>query len=81
MPPRNSGFSFAAIFPALEPGDLLCVQSLDRIEVDPAAIHIASDHGENVLAAVLASRERVLSSTTARTLEGATAALDSAQAT
>ncbi len=76
------GFSFAAIFPALETGDLLCAQSLDRIEVDPAAIHIASDHGAKVLAAVLASRERVLSSTTARTLEGATAALDAiAQAT
>ena len=71
------GFSFAAIFPAMQPGDLLCVQSLDRIEIDPATIHSASDHGARVLAAVLASQERVLSSTTARTLEGASGALDS----
>jgi GNAT superfamily N-acetyltransferase/anti-sigma regulatory factor (Ser/Thr protein kinase) len=71
------GFSFASIFPAMQPGDLLCVQSLDRIEIDPATIHIASDHGARVLAAVLASQERVLSSTTARTLEGASVALDS----
>jgi GNAT superfamily N-acetyltransferase/anti-sigma regulatory factor (Ser/Thr protein kinase) len=71
------GFGFAAIFPEMAPGDLLCVQSLDRIEVDPATIHIASDHGASILAMVLASQDRVLSSTTARTLEGATAALDS----
>lgn len=71
------GFSFAAIFPSMQPDDLLCVQSLDRIDIDPAAIHIASDHGAAVLAAVLESRDRVLSSTTARTLEGATMALDS----
>ncbi len=69
------GFSFAAIFPAMESGDLLCVQSIDRIEVDPAAIHVASDHGAAVLAQVLGSRERVLASITSRTLEGATAAL------
>ncbi len=72
------GFSFAGVFPALEIGDLLCVQSLDRIDVDPAAIRTASAHGAEVLAAVLASRERVMSSTTARTLEGATVALESA---
>ncbi|MGH7914013.1 MAG: GNAT family N-acetyltransferase, partial [Candidatus Binataceae bacterium] len=70
------GFSFASVFPAVQPGDLLCVQSLDRIEVDPGVIHIASDHGARILAAVLASRDRVLSSTTARTLQGATVALD-----
>jgi GNAT superfamily N-acetyltransferase len=72
------GFSFAAIFPATEAGDLLCVQSLDRIEVNPDGIHTASEHGAEVLAAVLASRERVLSSTTARTLEGALSALNRA---
>lgn len=70
------GFSFASVFPAMQPGDLLCVQSLDRIEVDPAVIHIASDHGARILAEVLASRNRVLLSTTARTLEGARVALD-----
>lgn len=69
------GFSFASVFPAMQPGDLLCVQSLDRIELDPAAIHIASDHGARILAEVLASRDRVLSSVTARTLEGAKVAL------
>jgi anti-sigma regulatory factor (Ser/Thr protein kinase)/GNAT superfamily N-acetyltransferase len=69
------GFSFASIFPEMQPGDLLCVQSLDRVDIDPAAIHVASDHGQRMLAAVLASRERVLSSMSARTLEGATAAL------
>jgi hypothetical protein len=72
------GFSFASVFPAMQPGHLLCVQSLDRIEVDLAAIHIASDHGARILAEVLASRDRVLSSTTARTLEGARVALDGA---
>ena len=72
------GFSFAAVFPILAPGDLLCVQSLDRVEVDCEAIHIASDHGATVLAAVLASRDRVLSSNTARTLDGAIGALKSA---
>jgi anti-sigma regulatory factor (Ser/Thr protein kinase)/GNAT superfamily N-acetyltransferase len=71
------GFNFASVFPAMQSGDLLCVQSLDRIDVDPDAIHIASDHGAKILAAVLASLDRVLSSTTARTLEGATVALDS----
>jgi anti-sigma regulatory factor (Ser/Thr protein kinase)/GNAT superfamily N-acetyltransferase len=72
------GFSFAAVFPAMEAGDLLCVQSLDRVEVDPTAIRAASKHGAEVLSAVLASRERVMSSTTARTLEGATLALETA---
>jgi len=71
------GFSFASVFPAMQPGDLLCVQSLDRTEIDPSAIQIASDHGKAILARVLASQARVLSSTTARTLEGARAALDS----
>jgi GNAT superfamily N-acetyltransferase/anti-sigma regulatory factor (Ser/Thr protein kinase) len=69
------GFSFASIFPEMQPGDLLCVQSLDRVDIDPAAIHVASDHGQRLLAAVLASRDRVLSSMGARTLESATAAL------
>ncbi len=69
------GFSFASIFPAMQPGDLLCVQSLDRVDIDPAAIQVASEHGQRLLAAVLASRERVLSSMGARTLESATAAL------
>lgn len=69
------GFSFASIFPEMEPGDLLCVQSLDRVDINPQAIHVASDHGQRLLAEVLASRERVLSSLTARTLEGAAAAL------
>ncbi|MBF6570592.1 MAG: GNAT family N-acetyltransferase [Candidatus Binataceae bacterium] len=72
------GFSFAAIFPAAEAGDLLCVQSLDRIEINPGGIHTASEHGAEVLATVLASRERVLSSSTARTLEGALSALNRA---
>ncbi len=72
------GFSFAAIFPGMASGDLLCVQSLDRIEVDPASIRIASDHGAEILAAVLASRDRVLLSTTSRTLEGAAAAVEGA---
>ncbi len=71
------GFSFAAVFPAMGAGDLLCLQSLDRIEVDPTAIQTASDLGAAVLAAVLASRQRVLSSNTARTLEGAKQALTS----
>lgn len=72
------GFSFGAIFPCTTAGDLLCLQSLDRVEVDPALIHVASEHGQAVLAAVLASRERVLGSTTARTISGATGALRSA---
>jgi GNAT superfamily N-acetyltransferase len=70
------GFSFAAIFPEMQPGDLLCVQSLDRVEIDPGAIHVASDHGRRLLEAVLASRERVLSSVSAYTLAGAAAALN-----
>ncbi|HUY19119.1 MAG TPA: GNAT family N-acetyltransferase [Candidatus Binataceae bacterium] len=72
------GFSFGAIFPCTTAGDLLCLQSLDRIEVDPALIHVASEHGQAVLSAVLASRERVLGSTTARTISGASGALQSA---
>jgi GNAT superfamily N-acetyltransferase len=71
------GFSFAAIFPAMEPGDLLCLQSLERIDVDPATIHVASDHGSAVLAAVLASRQRVLESITKRALGDALSALQS----
>jgi anti-sigma regulatory factor (Ser/Thr protein kinase)/GNAT superfamily N-acetyltransferase len=70
------GFSFASVFPAMRPGDLLCVQSLDQIEIDPGAIHVASDHGAKILAEVLASRERVISSATERTLESARSALD-----
>jgi ribosomal protein S18 acetylase RimI-like enzyme len=72
------GFSFGAIFPCTAAGDLLCLQSLDRIAVDPALIHVVSDHGTAVLEAVLKSRERVLGSTTARTISGATGALQSA---
>jgi GNAT superfamily N-acetyltransferase len=72
------GFSFGAIFPCTTAGDLLCLQSLDRIDVDPTLIHVASEHGQAVLAAVLESRERVLGSTTARTIAGATGALQSA---
>lgn len=71
------GLSFAAIFPEMLPGDLLCVQSLDRIEIDPSAIHVASEHGERIISAVLASRERALSSMSTRTVESATAALSS----
>lgn len=72
------GFSFAAIFPCTIAGDLLCLQSLDRVEIDPAAIDTASEHGKAVLEAVLASRNRILSSTTARTLAGAQQALSKA---
>ncbi len=72
------GFSFGAIFPCTTAGDLLCLQSLDRIEVDPTLIQVASEHGRAVLAAVLESRERVLGSTTARTISGATGAFRSA---
>jgi len=71
------GLSFAAIFPEMLPGDLLCVQSLDRIEIDPSAIHVASEHGERIISAVLASRERALSSMSTRTVESATSALSS----
>jgi len=74
---EHLGFSFAALFPAMEPGDLLCVQSLDRIEVDPRTIYVASEHGTAVLAAVLHSRERMLASTAGRTLTGAMEALQS----
>jgi len=72
------GFSFGAIFPGTAAGDLLCLQSLDRIDVDPALIHVVSEHGQAVLAAVLESRTRVLGSTTARTIAGATGALETA---
>jgi GNAT superfamily N-acetyltransferase len=74
------GFSFAAIFPAMEGGDLLCLQSINRIDVDPSAIHVASEHGAAVLASVVASRERVLASITNHTLEGAMLALHGAKA-
>jgi hypothetical protein len=72
---EHLGFSFAAVFPAMEPGDLLCVQSLDRIEIDRRTIHVASEHGAAVLAAVLLSRERMLASTAGRTLADAMEAL------
>jgi anti-sigma regulatory factor (Ser/Thr protein kinase)/GNAT superfamily N-acetyltransferase len=68
------GFSFAAVFPGTAAGDLLCMQSL-KVEVNPADIHTASEHGAALLKAVVESRERVLSSKTARTIEGAERAL------
>lgn len=71
------GFSFAAVFPATAAGDLLCMQSLHGVEVGPADIHTASENGAALLQAVIASRERVLSSTSARTMEGAERALKS----
>lgn len=69
------GFSFAAVFPGTAAGDLLCMQSIHAVEVNPAEIHTASENGAALLQAVIASRERVLSSTSARTLEGAERAL------
>lgn len=75
------GFSFAAVFPGSAVGDLLCLQSLRGVEVNAADIHTASEHGAAMLAAVTASRERVLSSKTARSIEGAEQALRSAAAT
>ncbi|MBV8360822.1 MAG: GNAT family N-acetyltransferase [Deltaproteobacteria bacterium] len=72
---EHLGFSFASIFPAMEPGDLLCLQSIDRIAVDPTVIQVASDHGATVLKAVLESRERMLVLTAGRTLAGAMDAL------
>lgn len=69
------GFSFAAVFPGTAAGDLLCLQSLHEVEVNPADIHTASENGAALLQAVIASRERVLSSRSARTVEGAQQAL------
>lgn len=74
------GFSFAAVFPGTASGDLLCLQSLHGVEVNPADIGTASEHGAELLAAVIASRERVLSSKSARSIEGAERAFRSAAA-
>jgi GNAT superfamily N-acetyltransferase/anti-sigma regulatory factor (Ser/Thr protein kinase) len=74
------GFSFAAVFPGTAAGDLLCLQSLHGLEVNLADIHTASEHGAALLAAVIASHERVLSSKSARTIEGAERAFRSASA-
>jgi GNAT superfamily N-acetyltransferase/anti-sigma regulatory factor (Ser/Thr protein kinase) len=74
------GFSFAAVFPGTASGDLLCLQSLHNVEVNPQDIHTASAHGAALLAAVTASRERVLSSKSARSIEGAERAFRAAAA-
>ena len=72
------GFSFAAVFPGTVAGDLLCLQSLHGFEVNGGDIHTASEHGAALLAAVIASHERVQSSKSARSIEGAERAFRSA---
>ncbi|HJU11115.1 MAG TPA: GNAT family N-acetyltransferase [Candidatus Binataceae bacterium] len=65
------GFSFAAVFPGTADGDILCLQSLHGIEINPADIQTASEYGSALLAAVIKSRERVLSSKSVQSIEGA----------
>ncbi|HXW84802.1 MAG TPA: GNAT family N-acetyltransferase [Candidatus Binataceae bacterium] len=74
------GFSFAAVFPSMAPGggDLLCLQSLDRIELHPEDTHVASDFGQGLFKSVLESSERVRNSRSARTIDGAERALKAA---
>jgi hypothetical protein len=51
---------------------------LHGVEVNGADIHTASERGAELLTAVMAARERVPSSKTARSIEGAERALSAA---
>jgi hypothetical protein len=51
------GVSYAGIFPnPRTTGDVLRMQSLHRVRVDPADISVASDHGRELLDYVLADQ-------------------------
>ncbi len=40
------GLSFSGVYPEYADGDMLVLQSLSNVEVDPATIHTVSEHGE-----------------------------------
>lgn len=50
------GFFFGGIVPELAAGDVLRLQYLNEVAVDPARIQLASDFGKELLAYVLAAR-------------------------
>lgn len=52
------GFSFASLLPELDGGDVLRLQSLPDVEVDPEPIQTASDFGAELLAFVIEERAR-----------------------
>lgn len=50
------GFSFGGIIPELYDGDVLRLQYLNNVDVDPAKIQVASDWGKELLSYVLKAR-------------------------
>lgn len=57
---QSMGLSFGGIYPEFNEGDTLVLQSLNNVEVDPAAIMTASDFGEEMKAFVLSDRRRAV---------------------
>ena len=55
---QSMGMSFAGIYPEFDEGDMLVLQSLNNVEVDPAAISTASDFGAEIKDFVLSDRRR-----------------------
>ena len=53
---RNRGFFFGAVLPGLNGDDVLRLQFLNNVPVDPNDISVASDHGRDVLDAILRDR-------------------------
>jgi len=51
------GFFFAGIIPEMFDGDILRLQYLNNVEIDPNDISVASDFGEELLAYVLKSEK------------------------
>ena len=51
------GFFFAGIIPEMFDGDVLRLQYLNNVEIDPNDISVASDFGKELLAYVLKSEE------------------------
>jgi serine/threonine-protein kinase RsbW len=58
------GFFFSGIIPEMFDGDVLRLQYLNNVEIDPKDISIASDFGKGLLDYVLKSKAGTLSPTT-----------------
>ena len=56
---RDHGFFFGAFIPYYEKGDVLRLQKLNNVRIEPEDIHVASDFGRDLLDTILAEAKDV----------------------
>ena len=55
---RETGFFFGGVIPEFRNGDILKLQYLNNIYIDPEKICVASDNGRKILSFILSDREK-----------------------